>query len=242
MTNCAGNAWFGVFPFRWWGSPQAYAAKTLERDDAKANIRALREAAAAQTDKDRLKEFCEITLKRLDDEVARQSSIITRAQALFAALALFSFLFTFGVGLFGQTAHMDRWVLWVCLAFVVYIVLQIAIMVFNVLRAIKGVSYTSPGSSDLARWLSLPSEVEMHRDRAVMAVEHYREAVQYNNWRFEHLECAFKGLRNIVLTLSALILFLLVAGALLSAPSPPVPAPPQLEPRWHGYWRHQLYD
>lgn len=223
------------FPAGLWEQPDRYAAKTLRLAELQANVTALRIAAMALGDTTRLKEFRDIATKKVEGEESRQSSIMTRAQGLFVALALFGFLFTFGASFMTQTTRVDRWVLWVALAFVLFILLQIVLMVFNILRAIRGINHRTSGSSDLTRWLSLPTEGDFYRAQALLTLEHYREAALYNNWRFEHLTFAFKGLRNIVFALSALILFLFVVGIL--TPPPVQNAQP---PIWRGHrWERQ---
>jgi hypothetical protein len=83
-------------------------------------------------------------------------------------------------------------------------------MVFNILKTIGGVGYPTAGSSDLARFIAAPTITDHYREEALLTLMHYRQAVLYNSWRFIYLENALTGLRNIVITLSMLILLLFI--------------------------------
>ncbi len=146
---------------------------------------------------------------RISDEANRQASIITRAQGLFVGLALFGFLFTFGAGLLTQTTRIQWWELWICLGLVAFILLQMIVMVVNILRAIRGMSYPTFGTSDLTAWLGISGNAGFYRYSGTPTLDHYRVAALNNTWRMHYLQSALTGLRNIVFTLSALIMFLL---------------------------------
>jgi len=236
------RAWQVLFPVQRLGTPEAYAARTLELREHQARVAALRSAAAATADEQRLKEFRDIANARVSDEAARQTSIIARAQGLFVALALFGLLFTFGAGLFTQTAHVERWILFVCLVIVVYMLSQIALMIISILEAISGINYLAIGTSDLTQWLGLPSNAEFYRAQALLTLDQYRAAALNNSWRFQHLGCALKSLRNIVFALSILILFLFIVA--VGTPRPPMavqPAIVSIPPAEHCWHRHLWY-
>jgi hypothetical protein len=229
--------WRELFPFERGRTPVHYGKQTLDSQEHKVRLAALVAAATSTTDAARLKEFRDIANAKNADEASRQTSILTRAQSLFVALALFGLLFTFGASLFTQTTQLPKWELWVGFVFVVYILAQITIMVVNIVRAIGLIDYPTTGSSELIEWLAKPTEAGFYRAQALLTLDHYRRAALNNNWRFEHLGRALKGLRNIVLALSSLILCLFVAG--IEVPRPTPPAAPQIqviEPCWHGHW------
>jgi hypothetical protein len=225
------------FPFEWGRTPVDYGNQTLDSQEHKVRLAALVAAATAATDAARLKEFRDIANAKNADEASRQTSILTRAQSLFVALALFGLLFTLGASLFTQTTQLAKWELWVGVVFVVYILAQITIMVVNIVRAIGPIDYPTVGSSELTEWLAKPTDADFYRAQALLTLDHYRRAALNNTWRFEHLGRALKGLRNIVLALSSLILCLFLAG--ITVPRPAPPAAPQIqviEPCRHGHW------
>jgi hypothetical protein len=232
--------WRGLFPFERGCTPADYGKQTLDLEEHQVRLAALVTAATAATDPERLKEFRDIANAKNADEATRQTSILTRAQSLFVALALFGFLFTFGASLFTQTTQLAKWEQWVGFGFVVYILAQITIMVVNIVRAIGLIDYPTAGSSDLTEWLAKPTDAEFYRAQALLTLDHYRMAALNNNWRFQHLGRALKGLRNIVLALSGLVLCLFVAG--IETPPPAPAAAPQIqviEPCRHGHrWCH----
>ncbi len=214
MLKQLGRVFWELFPAEWCGSPQAYQAQTLELPELKARVVALR-AAAATADLERLKEFRDIATGRIVGEDGRQSSIIGRAQGLFVALALFGILFTFGASFFSQTIHIKTSLLWACFALVLYILAQMIIMVVSILKAIGGIHYPTFGTSDLTNWLGLASHADFYREHGLLTLEHYRVMVLNNNWRFERLGYALKGLRNIVFALSTLVAVLFL-GAIVA--------------------------
>jgi hypothetical protein len=229
--------WLALFPFQR-GTLVEYANKTLAMQQHKDAVAALVAAATAVTDKDRMKEFRDIANSRSSDEASRQTSIITRAQSLFVALALFGVLFTFGTSLFTQTTQSAKWELKLGSVFVAYILAQITLMFINILKAIGPIGYPHAGSSDFTGWLAEPTDAGFYRAQAILTLEHYRTAKLNNDWRFRHLESALDGLRNIVVVLSLLILCLFVAG--IAAP-PLAPQAPKIEvivPCRHGHWWH----
>jgi hypothetical protein len=213
-------------PFRPLAPPEQFAADVLCSAEHQAVVAELRAAVAATDDEARLKEFRDIANARISDEAGRQASIITRAQGLFVGLALFGFLFTFGAGLLTQTMRIQRWELWICLVLVAFILLQMIVMVMNILRAIRGIGYPTFGTSDLTTWLGSSDNAGFYRSQRLLVLDHYRVAERNNTWRVHYLQFALKGLRNIVFTLSALIMFLLVIGVL--TPPPPPPAAPMI--------------
>jgi hypothetical protein len=230
-----------LFPFEWGHTLVGYANQTLDSQEHKANVAALGAAATAASDAARLKEFRDIANAKNADEASRQASILTRAQGLFVALALFGLLFTFGASLFTQATQLAKWELWIGFGFVVYIVTQMTIMVMNILTAIGPIGYPTAGSSDLSLWLAKPTDAGFYRAQALLTLDHYRAAALNNNWRFEHLGRALKGLRNIVLALSGLVVCVFVAG--IEAPRAAPPAAPQIEvivPCRHGHWWYFL--
>jgi hypothetical protein len=208
-------------------------------------VTALIAAATAATNLTRLREFRDIANEKNADEASRQTSIVTRAQGLFVALALFGLLFTFGASLLTQTTQLAKWELWVCFLFVGYILAQITIMVVNIVGAIGPIGYVSAGSSDMEQWLKEPTDEGFYRAQALLTLDHYRRAVLNNNWRFDHLGRALKGLRNIVLALSLLILCLFVAAIVAPPPIPVVPQIQVIEPyrdsHRHYHWPHQRW-
>jgi predicted small integral membrane protein len=135
-------------------------------------------------------------------------SIINRAQALFVATAIFGFLFTFGTDLLTAKGELGPIPLSVCIVISSYILVQIVIMVVNILRAIGGIEYPRAGSSDMARWMGLRTLESLYRDQAILILSQYRRIALYNNWRFNHLDQAWKGLRNTVFAVGVLILLL----------------------------------
>ncbi|MGA2191690.1 MAG: hypothetical protein ABSH33_24545 [Steroidobacteraceae bacterium] len=237
MLTIVRRLWHVLFPFERGRTPVDYANQTLDLQEHKDCVAALVAAATAVTDEKRMKEFRDIANAKNADEASRQASILTRAQNLFVALALFGVLLTFGTSLFTQTTQRAKWELWVGLLFVVYILAQITIMVANILKAVGPIGYAHAGSSDLTGWLEKPTDAGFYRAQALLTLDHYRRATLNNSWRFGHLESALKGLRNIVVALSSLILCLFVAG--IAAPPPAPPAAPQIRvivPCRHGHW------
>jgi hypothetical protein len=229
--------WREVFPFECGRTPVDFGNQTLDSPDFKANLAALVAAATAATDATRLKEFRDIANAKNADEASRQTSILTRAQNLFVALTFFGLLLTFGASFFTQATLLAKWELWVGFVFVVYILTQITIMIVNILRAIGPMGYPTTGSSDFTEWLAKPTDAGFYRAQGLLTLDHYRRAALNNNWRFEHLGRALKGLRNIVLALSGLILCIFVAG--IEAPRPAPPAAPQIQlinPCRRGHW------
>jgi len=223
-----------IVPFEPLAPPEQFATDALDSVDHQVRVAELRAAVAATDDEVRLKEFRDIANARISDEANRQASIITRAQGLFVGLALFGFLFTFGAGLLTQTTRTHRWELWICLVLVTFILLQMIVMVVNVLRAIRGISYPTFGTSDLTAWLGTSGNVGFYRAQGLLTLDHYRVAALNNTWRMHYLQAALKGLRNIVFTLSALIMLLFVIGLM----TPPSVAPIiSLPGRYvHGQW------
>ncbi|MCX7137599.1 MAG: hypothetical protein NTW47_13435, partial [Proteobacteria bacterium] len=205
--------------FERWTAPDKHAAKELKNNALTKRVADLEMAAAATRDEARLKEFRDIASARIGDEASRQSSIVARAQGLFVALALFGILFTFGVGLLTQASGNPPWALWIYLVLVLYILLQINLMVVNILRAISGVNYPTSGTSDLTAWLGLKMSEDFYRNQGLLTLEHYRTASLNNTWRMKYFQHALKGLRNVVFTLSILIIFIFALGIL----KPPVP-------------------
>ena len=237
MLTITRGLWREVFPFEWGRTPVDFGNQTLESPAFKVNLAALVAAATATTDAARLKEFRDIANAKKADELSRQASILTRAQNLFVALALFGLLLTFGASLFTQATLLAKWELWVGFVFVVYILAQITVMIVNILRAVSPMGYPTAGSSDLTQWLAKPTDAGFYRAQALLTLDHYRRAALNNNWRFEHLGRALKGLRNIVLALSSLILCLFVAG--IEAPRPAPPSAQQvyvIVPCRHSNW------
>ena len=210
-------AGLALFPVERLGTPAQFAKRMLDSEERKKRLTALQAAAEAATEA-RLKEFRDIARARLADEGSRQISIMTRAQGLFVALALFGALFTIGSSFLAQSSHIGRALLWLCAIVAAYILAQIVIMVVHILNAIGGIPYSHAGNSEFTHWLRTRSDAEFYRAEGLIALDHYRAAVLNNDWRFSHLEQAFKGLRNIVYAVSALILLLFV-GALIAKPA-----------------------
>lgn len=234
MLKCLCTVFEELIPFAWQPSPIAYAAKTLGSPEHQTFVTALRAAAKAASDAAILKEFRDVAKEMIDEEAARRAFIITRAQGLLVALALFGFLFTLGTSLFTQTSLFGKQLSWVFLIFVAFILLQMTVMVLNILRAIGGIEEPRVGASELTAWLGL-SEPEFHRAQALLTLDHYRVAALNDNWRFAHLGRALKGMRNIVFALSALIFFLFVAGMVAPPPAPVAPTITVIEPPWHRH-------
>jgi hypothetical protein len=201
------NWWLEIFPFPW-DDPGAlaYADKRLNDPVQQENINELNRVAAATRDEIRLKELRDLAKSKKDDEDRRQDSILARAQGLFVALALFSVLFTFGANLQGQTTKFSDSMLVICILIVIYLLIQIVGMVVNILKSIGAIEYPTAGSSDLARFMSCHDIADHYRDEALLTLRHYRQTSLYNSWRFQRLVDAWKGLRNIVITLSILTL------------------------------------
>jgi hypothetical protein len=212
-----------LFPVERVLSPDKYAQAHLDGPAQQATIKALNDAAGAVTDEARLKEFKDIAEAKRSSEDARQASVISRAQALFVALALFGFLFTFGANLFSSSTGFSKPMLGVSLAVVSYIIAQMVIMVSNILRAIGAVGDPSAGSSDLASWLGVGDNSDAYRQLALLTLSFYRRAALNNNWRFIHLDNALRCLRNIVFALGVLILLLFLFDLILPVHSPKLP-------------------
>jgi hypothetical protein len=237
MLRVVRRLWCVLFPFQRCGTPADYANRTLDLPEHQDHVAALVAAATAVADETRMKEFRDIANAKNADESTRHTSILTRAQSLFVALALFGLLFAFGTSLFTQTTQLAKWELWVGLVFVVYILAQMTMMVVSILKAIGPIGYLHAGASDLTDWLRQPAEADFYRAQALLTLDHYRRATLNNSWRFGHLESALKGLRNIVFALSCLMLCLFVAG--IEAPRPAPPAAPQIQviaPCRHWDW------
>lgn len=216
------KAFWALFPFAREGSADDYAKRYLEDPTQKANINKLNIAAASATEEARLKELRDIADSKRADEEARQVSIITRAQGLFVALALFGFLLTFGANLFTSTNNINRSSLAACSVIVIYVLLQMIIMMINILQAIGGLGYPTAGSSDLASWLQTNDDCEFYRAQALLTLSHYRRSALNNSWRFVYLTHALRALRNVIFALSLLIL-IFFAFALVHHPQGPDP-------------------
>jgi hypothetical protein len=76
----------------------------------------------------------------------------------------------------------------------------------NVLKAIGGIDYLRPGSSEVAQWAVMQSTADVYRDEAVATLRGYRDASRKNTWRFTALGRALTALRNVVLCVFALII------------------------------------
>jgi hypothetical protein len=214
MTKSLGRIVDEIIPLHWGESPQDHAKALFANPDFKRNVAVLTDTAQATSDPERLKEFRDIAKGRYNEETTRQASIMSRAQGLLIVLAFFGALAAFGTSLLTATAQISPWLLWLCFVCVAFIVLQMAIMVFNTLAAIRGIHYPVAGSSDFTDWLKQPDQAAFYRAEALLTLEHYRHAVMNNNWRFGRLDHALKGLRNIVLVLGILILALFASDAL----------------------------
>lgn len=240
IAKFIGNLCHEIFPISWFRPAGEFAAKTLDSESSKARVEALKSAADSATDENVLKEFRDIANAWIADEGSRHASVIGRAQGLLVALAIFGVLLTLGSSLFAQTAHLERPVLWGCVAIVAYIVSQMTFMVLNVLRTIGGVGYPRAGASDLTAWLGMPDKNGFLRAQGLLTLDHYRIAALNNTWRFSHLRDALKGLRNIVFALGILILTVFISGILKP---PPASAPiVVLVPDQHLHKHHTFWD
>lgn len=192
------------FPLSFDGPSKPFVEEGLK---VQSNIAALTAAAHAITQKCRLEEFRDIANAKLKDEEVRQASAISRAQALFVALALFGVLFTFVASGLTSTSDAKISTFWFFTfsVLLVYMLIQIVIMVTNVIKVMGGLEYPTSGASDLAKWLSMPSVEDFLRAQALLTLEHYRYTSLNNSWRFTHLGYALRGLRNIVFAVSTLI-------------------------------------
>lgn len=189
-----------------------FVENRLADNTLQANVASLEVAAQATRDRDRLRELRDLANSKIKDEDSRQASIISRAQALFVALAILGTLFTFAASFLTTTAAISKPWLGSLGVIVGYILVQLILMVHNIISAIAGTGYPTSGSSDMTRWMRLHSIEDFYRAQALLTLSHYRTAALNNTWRFEYLEQALRGLRNVVYALGIVIACLFAVG------------------------------
>jgi hypothetical protein len=171
----------------------------------------LRAKVEAANDENIILALREVALARMKSEDDRAVSVIGRAQNLLSGIALFGVVLSFA-GSLATLGHMPGKENWSMAAAILagYVIINVVIMTFNVLRAAGGLAYSAAGNSDLARWATSADVLAFHRAHMLMSLDHLRHAKLNNDWRFAHLHLAQNGLRNIAYALSLLALTALV--------------------------------
>jgi hypothetical protein len=203
-----------LLPFPKGGSADDYAvaqgaASKQSADEAELAIAAITCGAVA-------KEVAEHSRKKFEKENERLASITARAQALFFVAGLLSFFLTTGATLQSVLPWKSSYYAFILLFFCLATVLQIAILILNVSKAIEGINYLQPGSSDITRLAKLPSTLEFYKEEAILNLRFYRDASSKNSWRFSRLGNAIRALRNIIICICMLITCFFAGAAIQS--------------------------
>jgi len=197
-----------IIPHSWGGAPSPRVEdQTLQWRENAAKIA---DAAKWSRDDTIIKELRDYAKSRVDEEVARHTSIISRAQGLLGSLALAGSVQAFVVTLATTSVHFERWHLYSCGILVAYVLLQMLVTFQNIRKAVGPLTYLKAGASDLIKWLGLRSVNSLYRSQFNNFTDQYRSDTIVNNWRFDKLNDALFGLRNIILCMGLLSIFLLI--------------------------------
>jgi hypothetical protein len=203
-----------IFPYSPRGSAEAFAEAQAKNPEAQQIVKDCEDAIAAA--RDPIAELLVVHAReRLARENERQSSVIGRAQALFFAVALLGSLWTLGASFLTAATSSSRLEIRVIAAISAIILLQIYFLMRNVLKAIGGLNYLRPGSSEVTKWAKMQCASDVYRDEAVATLRWYRDASRKNTWRFTAFGRALKALRNILLCVFTLILVFFSFGVSL---------------------------
>lgn len=193
-----------IFPRAPYGTAAKFAAKLENDPNAREIVQTCEHAISNSTD-----EVAELLVRHIRDKFARederQASAIGRAQALFFAVALLTSILTLGASLVSTANSPPLTELYVVAALSAMILYQVYFLVRNLLKAIEGIPYLRPGSSEITRWAGLRSKGAVYRDEAARTLQCYRDASRKNTWRFMALDRALKALRNIIVCVCVLV-------------------------------------
>jgi hypothetical protein len=163
--------------------------------------------------------------KYVEEEEGRETSIISRAQALLVSQTLLGALLALLTALMGHADIVDGWKTYFLLGLLAYTVLQILLLTFNALRATAGLAVRYPGLSPLIRWMP-EGERLLQKNMALASIETYWDLNISNTWRANHFMLAQRCLRNIIIALALLVCMLLTVVFLTNAPSKETAIPP----------------
>lgn len=212
-----------VFPIPLRQNAQDYAKKWIEAPAFKENAERIDEIANRLPLETRERLYSHVK-DQMALESGRADSIVSRTQALLASQTFLGALLAFGIAAFSNSNLFVGWFAYVTAGASLYIVGQIVLLTLNALRAIKGIDYPRVGTSDLIKWLPEGEKAFIGRI-SLIHLRHYKLAVISNSWRFAHLSNAQRCLRNIVLAVSSLVIWVFVVSIAAPKDEQPKDAP-----------------
>jgi hypothetical protein len=204
------RAYKEVIPF----PPSESADEYAQRQAADAAVQEATQKfkdAVSTAREDQSEQLRDHTRYLIEQEDARQNSVMSRAQSLFFAVAfLTAFLAVSGTLLISGQLIMPTAKIAIA-TISALLLLQVFLLSSNVLRVIGGYSYLRPGLSDATKWATAENKYAIFRDQSVLMRGFYVDAVRKNTWRFICLNNAIVAFRNIVVLTCFLISILSVA-------------------------------
>ena len=195
------------------------AGKALSSEEMQKSIIATESAIKTIVCQKLAEEIVAHSRTKVSGEDQRQASVIGRAQGLFFAVALLSFVLTFAAGLLTTKPTLEGIQLYVMAAICLLIVIEVVLMVLNVLRAVSGIVSRRVSSAELREWIATGSPLGMYKAEAILNLAIYREASLKNDWRFGCLDRALTALRNVVIGVCILVIVFFVFD--ITRPPPP---------------------
>jgi hypothetical protein len=226
MCTWLKDIFWAVCPFPTIKSQDTYLNENRANRVFAENFQSLAEAAMGGS-LERQTLLLDYAQRYIAGEESRETSIISRAQALLVSQTLLGALLALITALMGHAEIVVGWEAYVLLALLAYTVLQILLLTFNALRATAGLAVNYPGLSPLIRWLP-EGERLMQKNMALATVKTYWDLNISNTWRANHFLLAQQCLRNIIITLALLVGTLLAVLFLTNAP-PKEPNIPSFE-------------